>query len=158
MGGKRRLKRASWFPGPIHCGLRDDRMFLPASLELLSVIQSPRAYEIRQTVRQDYMIRVINVKKMLEIINKPEDCRFVIQIGDGILPENNGIWTVDRGKADLTDEKPDLSLSIQAFSQLAAGCVSLSEALYRNDVALFSNKPVLEKVFVRKPIFVGERF
>ena len=134
------------------------RMFLPASLELLSVIQSPRAYEIRQTVRQDYMIRVINVKKMLEIINKPKDCRFVIQIGDGILPENNGIWTVDRGKADLTDEKPDLSLSIQAFSQLAAGCVSLSEALYRNDVALFSNKPVLEKVFVRKPIFVGERF
>lgn len=134
------------------------RLFLPASFELLSIIQSPRAYEIRQTVRQDYMIRVINVKRMLEIIAKPANCHFVVRIEDELLSENNGTWAVNQETAILTSEEPDLTLSIQAFSQLATGCVSLSEALYRNDVTLFSNRDHLEKVFIRKPIFVEERF
>ena len=135
------------------------RMFLPMSLELFSVIRSPQAYDITQTAQQGYMIRAVNVQKLLEIIRKPDDCRFVIRVeGDMHIPENNGTWEVRGSGADRTDKAPDLTVSIQAFGQLAAGCVSLSEALYRPDVTLSGNEAELRKVFVRKPILVEDHF
>ena len=135
------------------------RMFLPASLELFSVIRTPMAYDITQTARQDYMIRAVNVQKLLEIIRKPEGCRFVIRVeGDPHIQENNGTWEVCGTAARRTDKAPDLTVSIQAFGQLAAGCVSLDEALYRPDVTLTGNEAELRKVFVRKPILVEDHF
>ena len=135
------------------------RMFLPACLELLSVVRCPRAYDISEKTRQDYMIRVMNAARLLEIIKKPEDSRFVIRIeGDSLIPENNGTWAVRGSSAVLTEEEPDLTVSIQAFGQLAAGCVSLSEALYRPDVTLSGSEDVLKRIFVRKPILVEDHF
>ena len=135
------------------------RMFLPSCLQMLSVIQTPMAYEIQQTATQDYMIRAVNVKRLLEIIKKPDDSRFVIRVeGDAQIPENNGTWAVSGGSAELTDEAPDLTVSVQALGQMAAGAVDLAEALYRPDVAVAGNRAVLEKVFVRKPILVEDHF
>ena len=135
------------------------RLFLPSSLELLSVIRSPRAYDIRQTVRQDYMVRAVNARRILEIMKKPDGSRFAVRIeGDAQIEENNGTWEVSGNSAVPTDKAPDLTVSIQAFSQLAAGCVSLDEALYRPDVAVSGNEETLSKVFVRKPIIVEEHF
>ena len=135
------------------------RLFLPASLELFSVIRSPRAYDIRQTVQQDYMIRAVNVRKMLEMIRKPEDSRFVIRVeGDAYIAENNGIWEVSGTGAVPTDREPDLTVSIQAFGQMAVGCAGLDEAVYRPDVTVAGNGDVLKKVFVRKPVLVEDHF
>ncbi len=135
------------------------RMFLPSCLQLLSVIQTPRAYDIQQTATQSYMIRAVNVKRLLEIIKKPDDSRFVIRVeGDMQIPENNGTWAVCGSSAELTDEAPDLTVSIQAVGQMAAGAVSLAEAMYRPDVTVNGNQAVLEKVFVRKPILVEDHF
>ena len=135
------------------------RMFLPSCLQLLSVIQTPMAYEIQQTATQGYMIRAVNVKRLLEIIKKPDDSRFVIRVeGDAQIPENNGTWAVSGSSAELTDEAPDLTVSVQALGQMAAGAVDLAEALYRPDVAVAGNRAVLEKVFVRKPILVEDHF
>ena len=135
------------------------RLFLPASLELLSVVRSPRAYDIRQTASQSYMVRADNVRKLLEVMKKPDDCRFVIRVEDDMqIPENNGTWAVSGSSAEPTDETPDLTVSVQALGQMAAGCVSLSEALYRPDVTVSGNQEVLEKVFVRKPVLVEEHF
>ena len=135
------------------------RMFLPASLELLSVIRSPMAYDIAQTARQDYMIRAVNVRKLLEIIRKPEDSRFVIRVeNDEQIPENNGTWEVSGNRAVPTDQAPDLTVSVQAFGQMAAGCVSLAEAIYRPDVKVAGNKDTLAKVFIRKPVLVEDHF
>ena len=135
------------------------RMFLPASLQLFSLIRTPRAYDIEQTVTQTYMIRAINVRRMLEIIKKPDGSSFVIRTeGDEYIAENNGTWEVRGGTVTLTDRKPDITVSIQAFGQLASGSVSLSEAVYRPDVTVSGNEAVLEKVFVRKPILVEDHF
>ena len=135
------------------------RLFLPSCLELLSVIQTPRAYDIQQTASQSYMIRAVNAKRLLEIMKKPDDSKFVIRVeGDMQIPENNGTWAVDGASAELTDEKPDLTVSIQALGQMAAGAVSLAEAMYRPDVTVSGNEAVLEKVFVRKPILVEDHF
>ena len=135
------------------------RLFLPACLELFSFIRCPRAYDISQTVRQDYMIRAINVQRMLEIIKKPDDCRFVIRVeGDEYIAQNNGTWEVCGNSAVPTDKEPDLIVSVQAFGQMAAGCVSLGEAMYRPDVAVADNGDMLAKVFVRKPVLVEDHF
>jgi hypothetical protein len=101
----------------------------------------------------------MNAARLLEIIKKPEDSRFVIRIeGDSLIPENNGTWAVRGSSAVLTEEEPDLTVSIQAFGQLAAGCVSLSEALYRPDVTLSGSEDMLKRIFVRKPILVEDHF
>ena len=135
------------------------RMFLPASVELLSVIQSPRAYDIRQTARQDYMIRAVNVPKLLEVLRKPEGCAFAVRVeGDAQIPENNGTWEVQGNTVRATDREPDLTVSVQAIGQMAAGCVSLDEATYRPDVRVHGNTETLRKVFIRKPILVEEHF
>ena len=135
------------------------RMFLPSCLQLLSVIQTPRAYDIRQTAAQDYMVRAMNVKRILEIIKKPDDSQFVIRVeGDALIPENNGTWKVCGNSIEQTEETPDLTVSIQAFGQMAVGAVSLAEAMYRPDVTVSGNEAVLEKVFVRKPILVEDHF
>ena len=135
------------------------QLCLPSCLELLSVIRSPRAYEITQTACQDYMIRAVNVQRLLEIIQKPDGCRFAIRVaGDELIPENNGTWFVSADGASRTDEAPDLAVSIQAFGQLAAGSTDLSEASYRPDTEIYGNGEVLRKTFVRKPILVEEHF
>ena len=135
------------------------RLFLPSCLQLLSVIQTPRAYDIQQTATQSYMIRAMNVKRLLEIIKKPDDCQFVIRVeGDAQIPENNGTWKVCGNSVEETEETPDLTVSIQAFGQMAAGAVNLAEAMYRPDVTVSGNEAVLEKVFVRKPILVEDHF
>ena len=135
------------------------RLFLPSCLQLLSVIQTSRAYDIQQTATQSYMIRAVNVRRLLEIIKKPDGSRFVIRVeGDMQIPENNGTWAVCGSSAELTDEVPDLTVSIQALGQMAAGAVSLAEAMYRPDVTVAGNQAVLEKVFVRKPILVEDHF
>ena len=135
------------------------RLFLPSSLELLSVVRSSRAYDIAQTARQDYMIRPVNVKRLLEVIKKPDDACFTIRVeGDTYISENNGTWEADGESAVPTDKAPDLTVSIQAFGQLAAGCVNLSEAEYRPDVTISGNREALSRVFIRKPIIVEEHF
>ena len=134
-------------------------MFLPSCLELFSFIRSPNAYDISQTVRQDCMIRAVNVRRVLEIIRKPAGSRFVIRVeSDEQIAENNGTWEVDGDSVTSTDKLPDLTVSIQAFGQMAAGCVSLYEATYRPDVALAANEEVLADVFVRKPVLLEDHF
>ena len=135
------------------------KMFLPSCLELLSVVRSPRAYDFQQTARQDYMIRAVNAKKLLETIKKPDGSCFVIRVeGDEQIAENNGTWEVSGSGAEPTDKAPDLTVSVQALGQMAAGCVSLDEAKYRPDVTVAANEETLRKVFVRKPILVEDHF
>ena len=135
------------------------KMFLPSCLELLSVVRSPRAYDFQQTARQDYMIRAVNVKKLLETIKKPDSSRFFIRVeGDEQIAENNGTWEVSGSGAEPTDKAPDLTVSVQALGQMAAGCVSLDEAKYRPDVTVAGNEETLAKVFTRKPILVEDHF
>ena len=134
------------------------RLFLPRNIELLSLIRSPLAYDIQKTTDQAYMIRVINAVKALEAIRKPEGCSFVIRISDEMIPENNGTWKVTAGGVSPTEEEPDLCVSERALGQLVCGAVSLAEAEYREDTAVQTNREMLEKVFIRKPILVEDHF
>ena len=131
---------------------------LPASLELASVIHAPDAYDLRQTGTQSYMVRVVNAEKLLEIMDKPESCRFTVRVNDPLIRENNGTWLVCGGSAERTETLPDLTVSVQALGQLACGSTSLTEAMLREDVLVTGNEDTLKGVFVRKPILVLDHY
>ena len=131
---------------------------LPTSLELASVIHAPDAYGIQQTGMQSYMVRAVHAEKLLGILERPDDCAFTVQVSDPMIPDNNGCWTVRKDSVLRTEAQPDLSVSVQAFGQLAAGAVSLSEAMLREDVQVHGNEEMLKRVFVRKPILIADHY
>ena len=135
------------------------RLEISSGTELLSLIRSPYAYDIKQSVRQNYMIRVINARKLLSAIRKPEGISFVIRVTDDeILPENNGTYLVSGDSVTETDAAPDLQVSGRALGQMAVGAVDLSEAMLRPDVELYANEAALRQVFIRKPLMVSDFF
>ena len=134
------------------------RLPLPRNIELLSLIRSPLAYDIRTTTEQSYMIRVINVVRALEAMRKPAGCDFVIRVTDEMIPENNGTWKVTADAVSQTKEDPDLTVSEKALGQLVSGAISLEEALYRDDTVVIKHREALEKIFIRKPILSEDPF
>lgn len=104
------------------------------------------------------MGRVLDVKKVLELLKQPEgQGAYVIRVEDSFLPEIGGTFRVsyrDRHTELVTEtaDAPELTLSIQTFSQLSAGLYDLSAALYRPGTVLSGNKEVFERLFVKKTI------
>ena len=131
---------------------------LPAGIELYSLIQSPKSYEIQKTTKQSYMVRVIHAKKLLAAIQKPEEASFVIRVSDEWIPENNGTFSVSGAQVRKTTKKPDLVVSVRALAQLGTGAVSLLEASLREDVEILGNEKVLSEVFRRKPLYIADHF
>ena len=134
------------------------RLFLPREIELLSLVRTPQAYDIRKTSEQNYMIRVINAARALETMRKPEGCAFTVRVEDDLIPENNGTWKVTKDGVTTTEQEPDLRVSVMALGQLVSGTVSLQEALYREDTVVYGNRETLERTFVRKPILVEDHY
>ena len=145
---------------------------LPKGIDLLKIIHAPNAYEIEKHTCQHFMVRVMNVLKLFEVIQKPADCDFTIKVEDELIEENNLTLRVLADKveilasADTTADgigltnvsKPDIELDIRALSQLAVGCTSLDEASLRSDVTINGNEEMLRKVFIEKPIIITESF
>lgn len=133
---------------------------LPYGIDLLRIISTPGAYDIQKTCRYDYMLRVINAKKLLETIRKPSDCDFTMRVKDDIIPENNCVLRVTADSASIEEgsQIPDITVSVCALAQMAVGCINLDEAVLRPDVEINAKEDMLRKVFVEKRIFVVERF
>ncbi|MCR5031630.1 MAG: GNAT family N-acetyltransferase [Lachnospiraceae bacterium] len=136
------------------------RLPLPEGIDLHRIIRSRATYDVSCSRRFAFMVRAVNAAKLLEIMEKPGDASFVIEVtGDDQIPDNNGTYRVTGSCAEkVMGEKPDLSVSIQALSQLCCGVISLEEALLRGDTVVRGKEELLEKIFVRKKIFVGEAF
>lgn len=133
------------------------KISLPTCMDLKLFVRNP--YEIRPEPEYDHMIRVVNAEKLLSMIRKPEGTSFVISVyGDEQIQQNNGTWLVQGTTVTKTDKAPDLTLSHRALGQMVVGGISPDEAKYRSDVRIDGNRDVLNAVFVRKPIYVGDHF
>lgn len=132
----------------------------PYGIDLLRVLRMPKADEVQRVCRYDFMARVVNAKRLLEVIKKPADCDFVIEVSDELIPENNGVFqvTADFVRAADRDKTPDLAVSERALAQMALGCVNFDEAMLKQDVEVNGNEAMLRRVFAEKKIFVGEYF
>ena len=133
-------------------------LWTPSGVELLSLIRSPRQKEIKKRTLQNFMVRAVNVQRILEALKKPADAPFVLRVRDPLIPENDGTFRAEGSVVRKTEETPDMELSVAAFSQLAVGGTGLSEAILRPDVEVYGNRETLERVFVRKSLFNTENF
>ena len=59
---------------------------------------------------------------------------------------------------EAAEEEPDLIVSEQALTQMVIGAVSLYEASLVPDVRIMGKEELLERVFVRKPLYCAEHF
>jgi predicted acetyltransferase len=144
---------------------------LPNGIDLLRFIRTPDAYSIEKRVCQHFMVRVMNARKLLEIIKKPANCDFTMKLTDEMIADNNAAFRVLADRVEVLDAEPagttassttgskfDIELNVRALGQLASGCLNINEAALRNDVIINSNEEMLKTVFPEKNIFVSESF
>lgn len=126
---------------------------LPGDIPLSQLTLDP--YSVTKSVSSRYMMRVLNVEKALLSMSRCIPSPFVIEIDDPFICENSGRYLVSGGKCERTDKDPDISMSIQAFSQMMSGYQGLEGTLYRPDVTLYGNKETLLSVFKKQATYLG---
>lgn len=109
------------------------------------------------------MNRIINAKKALEIIKKPENPgKAIIEITDEQAPWNTGNWLVEWDKSgssvSKTNTEPDLRCKIPSFSQLVTGYMPFEKMCLKKDIESIKNDETLRSLFIQKPCFIWDRF
>lgn len=111
--------------------------------------------------------RVINVKNALLGCRYGEDihCSYRVQISDPHAPWNNKIFSVviEKGVPMVEEEKTshvDLSLSINTFSRLFFGAISLEQAVFMGEAAIQQSSVMenLSRIFIQKNNYINEYF
>ena len=59
---------------------------------------------------------------------------------------------------DRTDQAPDVTLTIQAFSRLLLGVYDTQAIRFMGDVAVHTSLERLSPLFYRKPVYITEYF
>lgn len=131
---------------------------LPSDIELYSIIRSRKTYEIEKETQPGFMVRLVNVPEALKRMRMPEGEAVIIRVEDELIPENNGTWKVFGGSVEAAEEEPDLIVSEQALTQMVIGAVSLYEASLMQEVRIMGKEDLLQRVFVRKPLYCAEHF
>lgn len=127
---------------------------MPTNLKLGYII--PDGYALDATkLANGYMVRVINVKKALEMLRKPAGACFTIEVNDPLIPANSGTWRVEGESAMLCEAEADISVSVTALGPMLLGYTDLTMAEYREDVKVYSSRELLEKIFIEKPGYIA---
>lgn len=129
-------------------------MRMPANMKLAFII--PDGYSLKKTeLMNGYMARLINAKKALEMLKKPDGAAFTIEINDVLIPENSGTWRVFGNTAERCADEPDITVSATALAPMLLGYTCLETAGLRDDVKFWKNRDILEKIFTEKPGYIA---
>lgn len=109
------------------------------------------------------MLRVVNVRRVLENCNCRGTGCVRIAVKDTILPENCGTWklTFAPGQVNFvekTEEQPDVSLTINAFSALICGARDVHSLAWIPDAVVHNAAAPFAGVFYAKPCFMLDLF
>lgn len=109
------------------------------------------------------MLRVVNVRRVLENCNCCGTGCVRIAVEDTILPENCGTWklTFAPGQVNFvekTEEQPDVSLTINAFSALICGARDVHSLAWIPDAVVHNAAAPFAGVFYAKPCFMLDLF
>lgn len=110
------------------------------------------------------MVRVVNVKSVLEKAAYAGDGAVTLQIFDNQIAQNNKTFAVSfaGGRAAGVKETaaaPDAALSIAAFSALISGVCDFAGAeQWMDGVEVRQNAAALPQVFYRKPLMIADYF
>jgi len=123
------------------------------------------AWSVETEFKPRDMTRVVNVKKALELMRRPEgEGEYIIEVQDENISANTGKYHVQFGpdgtKVSPTQKDEDICCDIQTLSQLVTGYRTLDNALYSRQEGLevYGNEKTLRRVFTQRPQHVTEYF
>ena len=135
-----------------------------SSPELIPEIYWDSIYEIETETAGLGMNRIVNVKRALELMKKPEgNGKFVIKVIDDFLEWNNATYTVEYSNGECSVETTecfaaDIETNERALTQMVLGVYGFDNLALREDVSVYGNQDVLGKVFCKKNVFITDGF
>ena len=117
-----------------------------------------------RSIRQNGMVRVINVKEVLKHARYKGSGDMYIKISDSFINQNNGIFHVvyKDGKAlkitSLNDGAADMEMTINQFSAAAVGYYDVSDLDYLDGITLNCSKEKAADFIYKKPCWINNFF
>lgn len=137
---------------------------LPAEPALLYQLPEWSLGAVQWAAKPAGMLRVVNVKSVLEKARFRGAGSLVLQIRDPLIPENDGCFALRfaEGKAISVEKSslaPDAELEISAFSALIAGVCDFPEARrWMPGLRVLREEAPLARLFCRKPLMITDYF
>lgn len=141
---------------------------LPADFEVVSYINEWALYPSSRSMDFNGMVRVQDVKKVLEMARYQGDGVLSVKVHDRIITDNEGTFTVEfkDGRAisvKREEVEPDIELDIADFSRFIIGTHDIRQigalaAALPEEIILNAPLAKIGKVFYRKPNFITEYF
>jgi predicted acetyltransferase len=150
------------FMGGLSSNLKTLTWDLPSCLE--PDLLWPECRSIALSLECHGMCRVVNALKAFRLMKKPEGKGSVrVSVTDDVLPENTGIYRIswENGEGDARKVKSgevDMECSIAALAQMVTGYLSFEQACFRNDVVVNGKAEELGKLFVKKDVYIADKF
>ena len=126
-------------------------------------------YKVNRSVSFLAMTAIADVKKIFELLKYPTGSgNFSISVDDNFQACNKGVYIIGYkdGKAENIEQKnfgssdADINVSSLALAKLVFGTDNLCSYRYKfmDGIKINNNIETLEKVFVKKNIFIGDSF
>ena len=140
-----------------------EKMAVKASPEFTAELFWNNLYNIHTENQWMGMSRVVNVKRALELMKKPEeDGGFTIKVVDDFADWNNNTYIVEYGggecKVSETLAEADIETSARALVQLILGAYEPEHIAQRDDVQVNGDMQALKRLFYKKNMFITDYF
>ena len=138
-----------------------------ASPEFIAELYWNELYEVKTENQWMGMSRIVNVKRALELMKKPEgEGRFVIKVDDDFAEWNSNTYSVEYsgGECIVTvgninkDINIDIETTERALVLMILGVYELDQIAHRNDVRINGNMQALKKIFRMKNLLLADHF
>ncbi len=121
----------------------------------------PMLKKINMNIKPFMMGRVINAQMFMNDLNIKESINLKLRVKDEFIDENNKTFLINNEnivKIITSDEKEDVSMDINTFSQLAFSYIDVEDAVFLGniDVKDTSYIDVLKKIFNKKTNYINE--
>lgn len=140
------------------------RFYLPESKALRYLLPEWSLGAVGWQILSGGMVRVIRVQEVLKKAKCLGTGRVTLAIRDPQIPQNNGTFRIcfQDGRvteAAATEDPPDASMPICAFSALISGVCTFDEAAqWMPGVEAITHTPALNQLFYKKAMFIEEDF
>lgn len=124
----------------------------------------PECRDIKAEVAYCGMNRVVNAQKALRMMKRPEGKGSVtVSLKDDILSANTGVYKIDwenggGGARKLKSANADMECSAQALAQLVTGFLPFEQLRLRSDIVVNGKAEELARLFVKKDIYLADKF
>lgn len=140
------------------------KFFLPVSVAFQYLMPEWSLGAVQWSVQPGGMVRVINVKRVLEKARYLGSGSAILKIQDPQIAENNRTYAVrfSEGRAvsvEDTRKEPDVILSISTFSVLISGVCDFTDTKdWLEGMEILKPDACLSQIFFRKPMMIVDYF